>query len=323
MRRYCDVFNGDADGLCAWLQWRLAQPAQAQIFTGVKRDIGLLAQVEAQPGDQVSVFDISLDKNRVALLNLLQHGVEVFYVDHHFAGEIPQHPGLTSIIDTQPNICSALLVNQQLQNRYAAWAVVGAFGDNLHDSAYQLARQLALDNEQLAALKQLGICLNYNSYGESLADLFYPPQQLALCLINYQTPFAFLSEQAELVGCLQEGYQQDMTLAMALQPVESSAHLAVFMLPDAAWARRVTGVWSNQLANEYPDRAHAVLSPNAQEGFQVSVRAPLSRKSGADELCRQFVTGGGRQAAAGINCLPKTDYPRFVQAFTRQYSLIQ
>ncbi|OYW81954.1 MAG: hypothetical protein B7Z22_14920, partial [Hyphomonas sp. 32-62-5] len=37
--------------------------------------------------------------------------------------------------------------------------------------------------------------------------------------------------------------------------------------------------------------------------YVVSVRAPLSNKAGADILCSQFATGGGRKAAAGINHL--------------------
>jgi hypothetical protein len=51
----------------------------------------------------------------------------------------------------------------------------------------------------------------------------------------------------------------------------------------------------------------------------VSVRAPLNNKTGADELCRQFETGGGRKAAAGINHLPETEYTRFLQAFVEAF----
>ena len=38
-----DVFNGDADGICALTQLRLAEPRPtATLVTGVKRDIDLL-----------------------------------------------------------------------------------------------------------------------------------------------------------------------------------------------------------------------------------------------------------------------------------------
>ena len=58
---FWDVFNGDADGICALLQLRLAEPRNSQLITGIKRDIALLDRVDAQSGDQVTVLDISLD----------------------------------------------------------------------------------------------------------------------------------------------------------------------------------------------------------------------------------------------------------------------
>ncbi len=42
-----DVFNGDADGICALLQLRLANPLESILVTGVKRDIRLLQRVDA------------------------------------------------------------------------------------------------------------------------------------------------------------------------------------------------------------------------------------------------------------------------------------
>lgn len=56
-------FNGDADGICALHQWRLAHPAQSELVTGVKRDNALLARVPAQAGDEVIAFDIALPGN--------------------------------------------------------------------------------------------------------------------------------------------------------------------------------------------------------------------------------------------------------------------
>jgi hypothetical protein len=40
-----DCFNGDADGLCALHQLRLAEPAESELVTGVKRDIQLLERI--------------------------------------------------------------------------------------------------------------------------------------------------------------------------------------------------------------------------------------------------------------------------------------
>jgi len=36
-------------------------------------------------------------------------------------------------------------------------------------------------------------------------------------------------------------------------------------------------------------------------------------------LCLKFETGGGRQAAAGINRLPEADYSRFVAEFSKAF----
>ncbi|MDH4041766.1 MAG: DHH family phosphoesterase, partial [Gammaproteobacteria bacterium] len=83
-----DVFNGDADGICALIQLRNAEPREAELVTGVKRDINLLDRVEADPGSLVTVLDVSLDKNRAGLERALASGAEVFYCDHHFAGDI-------------------------------------------------------------------------------------------------------------------------------------------------------------------------------------------------------------------------------------------
>ena len=67
-----DVFNGDADGICALLQLRLAQPREAVLVTGVKRDISLLRQLPTDHPLDVTALDISLDKNRDAVETLLR-----------------------------------------------------------------------------------------------------------------------------------------------------------------------------------------------------------------------------------------------------------
>lgn len=317
---YFDIFNGDADGICALIQLRLAKPLDATLITGVKRDIALLRQVTAKAGDKVTVLDVSLDKNRQPLLDLLARQVDVFYVDHHQAGDIPQHPQLTALINCDANLCTSLLVDQHLKHRYSAWAVVGAFGDNLHDSAIKAAQHLNLSDQQLSQLRQLGVCINYNAYGSSIEDLHFQPQQLYRLLSGYVSPLQFITERSDIYQQLLDAYQADMARAWNVTPHQHGDYTAVFMLPDEKWARRVSGVWSNELANRYPERAHAVLSRHAQGGYVVSVRAPLNNKTGADQLCARFPGGGGRKAAAGINQLAEQQLPQFIDAFVEQYS---
>src|SRR5512139_2746064 len=133
-----DVFHGDADGICALHQLRLAEPSNRVLITGVKRDIQLLKKVCASAGDHITALDISLDKNREALLRLLDSGTTITYIDHHFSGDVPDHPALKAVIDLSPGTCTSSLVDGMLEGRFRIWAVVAAFGDNLSNTATRL-----------------------------------------------------------------------------------------------------------------------------------------------------------------------------------------
>ncbi len=310
-----DVFNGDADGICALHQLRLAEPCgDATLVTGVKRDIGLLKRVPAQANDRVTVLDISLDRNREALHTLLARGVKVVYVDHHYAGEIPSHPALHAVIDPSPATCTSLLVDKMLAGRFRAWAVAAAFGDGLPDSARLAATPLNLSEAQLSMLRALGECLNYNAYGDSEADLFFHPAELYRRLHDYQDPFEFIATESVFTLC-NKAIRQTWGWRWRSSRNEVCPGSSVYQLPDQPWARRVSGVFGNRLAQDEPGLAHAVLTKNASGGYLVSVRAPRERPSGADELCRQFESGGGRKAAAGINHLPENELARFLTSF--------
>ena len=315
---FIDVFNGDADGICALHQLRLAEPVENSLVTGVKRDINLLQRVSAGKGDKITVLDVSLDKNREALVQLLGNGAVIQYFDHHFAGDIPLHENLEANIDTAPNTCTSLLVNEYLHHEFSSWAVVAAYGDNLYESANITARPLQLVEKKLEQLRILGTCINYNGYGSSLDDLFYHPADLYSRIKPYADPFEFIAVD-EAFKVLNDGYNTDMAQAESLQPESVSGNGAVYILPDEKWARRVSGVYSNDLAQSNQGRAHAVLTCK-NDGYQVSVRAPLKTKTGADTLCRQFETGGGRQAAAGINLLPQSDLEKFIKIFQGHFA---
>ena len=314
-----DVFNGDADGICALHQLRLDEPRESVLITGVKRDIDLVKQIPLDNTSGATVLDISMDKNRDALIPLLQAGIPVSYYDHHFAGDIPDSEHLQAHIDTDANTCTGLIVNQQLNNAYLPWAVTAAFGDNLFVAARTAAEPLGLNDDQLDQLQSLGTLLNYNGYGSNLEDLFFPPADLYEKVKPYADPFAFIEEEAAFKK-LEQGYNSDMDKALSTKPISADDVPAVFVFPEAAFARRVSGVFANDLAQQNPTRAHAMLSTLPGDGYQVSVRAPLSNRTGADELCRQFDTGGGRKAAAGINFLPVSDLDRFTDAFKKQFS---
>jgi hypothetical protein len=310
-----DVFNGDADGICALLQLRFAEPRDAQLVTGVKRDIDLLKKVQPQSGDRITVLDVSLDKNRDDLERVLACGAQVFYVDHHFAGKVPASASLKSLVNEAPDVCTSVLINHYLRGAYKEWAIVGCFGDNLSVTAQGMLKNLNLSSDKVALLEKLGTYINYNGYGSDINELHFTPDALYRLLSPYKSPFDFIADNRENYQQLEAGYLQDMQAASATEPLKATATTAVFVLPDEPWARRVSGVYSNDLTNLNPTRAHAVLSEKSNGNYLVSVRAPLSNKKGAAALCMQFPSGGGREAAAGINDLPEAMLPTFLQAF--------
>ncbi len=167
-------------------------------------------------------------------------------------------------------------------------------------------------------LRDLGIYMNYNGYGGSLEDLHFTPQDLYQRIRPFGDPLEFINADSTFRQ-LAEGYAEDMALAADLTAeLETDSH-ALYVYPAQPWARRVGGVKANMLAQAAPDRGHALLTRLPEGGFVVSVRAPLSNREGADELCRQFPTGGGRKAAAGINRLPDEQYDVFAEAFQKAF----
>ena len=314
---YIDIFNGDADGILALHQLRLQNPLKSHLVTGVKRDTLLLQHVLFARDSVITVLDISSHANREPLLQLLNQGNTVHYFDHHFAGEIVESPLFHSHIDTSPGVCTSILVDRYLAGKYRLWTVAATFGDNLHASAFQLAESLKLDPKKTEELRELGELINYNAYGETLADLHFSPETLFLALHPFTDPFEFIQSSGELKQ-LREGFRSDMQKAEEKQPLRQSSAGRIFQFPNAAWSRRVSGVFSNHLARESPEQAHTLLVERKDGSFLVGVRAPIARPYGADTLCLKF-SGGGRVAAAGINQLAPEDVERFFDAFEKQF----
>ncbi|WP_449370297.1 hypothetical protein [Thiomonas sp.] len=311
--RQIDVCKGDADGLCAVVQWRLATPAQAELVTGLKRDIALLDRVQAGPGDEVLVCDLSMQRNRAALLRLLAAGARVNYFDHHLVRNVPRHPHLQAHLDFSHDVCTSLLVDRHLGGRFRAWALVGAYGDNLRGVADAIAASIGLDAAQRERLRRLGEAINYNAYGDDERDVHLAPARLYAIMARYDSPLSFLEHEA-IAEHIDAMRQADLARAQAIRPYREDAQGRVWLLPDAPWSRRVIGTFANALAAAQPRRAHAVLRQTTAGDFVVSVRAPLDQPSGANGLCARF-GGSGRAAAAGIDRLPQAALGRFVDAF--------
>jgi len=315
-----DVFNGDADGICALHMLRLATPAQSTLVTGVKRDIALLRRVPAAPDLDVLVLDISPDANADELQRLLNGGARLTWFDHHAAecAEAQRHPRLTLHCDTSPDVCTSILVDRHLGGRYRHWAVTAAFGDNLKQPAQELARSLGLGEADTAALRQLGQTLNYNAYGECETDLHIAPAALYRAVSAHQTPAGFLA--TALYRDLLDGYRSDCARLHGLQPHWQRDGNAVYVLPPAPWACRVNGVLANRLAAHQDGAAFAVVLERSDGNYLVSVRSGQPGARSACVLCSEFPTGGGRKAAAGINHLPADQLSRFIDRFSAYFA---
>jgi hypothetical protein len=314
-----DVFNGDADGICALHQLRLAEPAEATLVTGLKHEIALLERVDAGPDDRVTVLDLSLDRNRAALLRLLDRGVHVRYFDHHHAGEVPVHPRLEATLDATGLSCTSELVDRFLGGRFRAWAVVAAYGDNFHDAAARLAASLGLRPPQLESLRTLGENLNYNAYGTLPTDVLIAPMELYRIVSRYADPFELIEAEPLLsrLGCERLA---DLALARGVPARRMSSGAEAVVLPDAPWSRRVLGTFANRRATEDPGRAHAVLAPlPGGDAYVASLRAPRGCAPSAVDFCRRYPGGGGRATAAGVEGLDAAQLEAFLAAFAAAY----
>ena len=315
--RFYDIFNGDADGICALQQLRLAEPRDAELITGVKRNNRLLARVHPQPGDLLTVLDIALDENRGDLKRVLDAGAACCYFDHHFSGSVPEHPRLETHIDTSASTCTSLIVDRYLRGAHRAWAVVAAFGDNLAEAATSAARTLALSDGDIARLRTLGECINYNAYGESLEDLNFHPADLYRRLHAYRDPLEFAAQAAEFPA-LQRACEDDLEMARQAAVETVGSHSAAVFLPDEKWSRRISGTLANELARNFPSRAHAVLTRRG-DGYIVSLRSPRSATPGIDVVARKFSGGNGRERAAGIQMLPQAQVEKLFEALRDAY----
>ena len=314
-----DIFNGDADGIIALLQLQLAYPTDSIKVTGVKRDIQLLKRVNAAPGDCIRVLDISMDKNKDALIKALNDGASVLYFDHHKTGEIPSHDNLTIHVDTEPNTCTSLIVSAQLNHQYHTWAIAAAYGDNLIARADDEANRLGLSDSQKEKLRTLGTVINYNGYGEAISDLHIHPADLFDTLLKYPCPFAVINEPNSIYHQLLKAYEAEIQSAQNASVLHECSVVKVVLLDNAPWSRRISGVYGNELANLSPEKAHLILTHKTNDTYVVSLRAPLNNKQGAGEICSQFETGGGREAAGGINQLEKLDLSRLIQTVVDYY----
>ena len=312
-----DLFNGDADGIFSLVQLRREEPRNATLVTGVKRDIALFERIRVQAGDRVTALDISMARNTDGLRAVLGAGASVFYCDHHRAGEVPDHPGLTALLDAAPESCTAALIDGHLQGTQRAWAVCGAYGDNFQGLAARLGEGLSLPMD---ALRELGELVNYNAYGMSEADLRIHPAELYERIVVHDGPVAFLESERQLVRALREGRAADWAAADRAELLHDSPALSARRLPASPASNRIGGPLGNRVSERDPARGHVILTDLGNGTDRVSLRAPRRAvRETAGEIATRF-GGGGRAAAAGIDALDRSALPDLLRALESAFS---
>lgn len=318
-----DIFNGDADGILSLVQLRLAEPRDAQLITGIKRDIKLVEKLPLEAvseNSKITILDISMEKNAAGLQKLLATNAQVYYADHHRAGDIPAATNLDANIDLDANTCTALIVDKGLNGQYRHWAIAAAYGDNLLKVGDKLAVEAGLSSEQAEALKELGTLVNYNGYGATTEDLAFHPAELFKQLVRFEQPLDCIADKDSAFHTLKAAFADDFAKAESADVLHNSKTCKAVLLEDAAWSRRISGTYGNHLANVSPDAAHIVVTTVDADHYLISLRAPLNNKTGAGDICASFETGGGRAAAAGINLLPKSHLPKLIEKVEAFYS---
>jgi len=134
---------------------------------------------------------------------------------------------------------------------------------------------------------------------------------------DYSDPFTLARDEV-VIRRIDGERIADLARALQAKPVRAAEGGRAYLLPDAAWSRRVSGTFANRLALDDPGNAHAVLTPDPQGGYRVSVRRPRGRGITAAEFCRRFA-GGGRAEAAGIDRLDAAGLESFLDSFDRAW----
>ena len=244
-----DVFNGDTDGIFAWHQLRLAHPREAKIVTGVKRDVNLASRVDSQEGDLVTIMDVSHAKNRKDVQRILDSGAIVEYFDHHDPKELIEHPNITYHINTEPNISTGLIVNSHVKGQNRLWSIATAFGDNHIDLAMNMAKSEGLSDEQVLILKQIGLVVNYNSYGQTVDDLFFSPEEIAEAARACGPDIFNFLEQGDIFSTLLENFNADIFGPLAFDNSVSKKSATI-----------------KGIKNEVAGDADVLLVPNVEAG---------------------------------------------------------
>lgn len=319
-----DCFNGDADGILSLIILRHIKPINSnnqKLITGVKRDIKLCKKIvtENYKNSEISILDLSFDKNFKELKQIIDNTKSIFYIDHHKADKLFYHDKLTTVIDESPDVCTATLIYKYFKaENQVNWAIAAAFGDNMYETALRLANRNHLSYQHIKQLQELGTLVNYNSYGTVIDELIYHPAELYKHLIEYDQPSDVIKDKSSAFYKLKKYYQKDISYCskIKLQFIENTC---IVNLPNKTWAHRVSGTLGNKLSYSYKEKAILIITQIDINNVVINLRAPKQNPYGAGYICSKFEVGGGRESAAGINKLTNTKINKLVSEVNQYY----
>ena len=315
MKHY-DFFNGDADGIISLHQFRLQFPRKSELFTGVKRDVKLLRHAVDIKNATFTVFDISLLSNSDYIEGILKNNNKVSWFDHHEPGDTDLGDNFSIRVDADPNCCTNILVDKFIDGLHRPWTICGAYGDNLHEQAEKL--NPCFSEMTMLQLKEIGETLNYNGYGNEESDLTVHPKDVYLDIQKYRSPFQY-RKLSEIYNKINTQMKSDETELNSSEILHTSETGNIILLPNTKASIRYSGIYSNKQTTDNPDKAFAILTEINDDNYRVSIRSPKNNPYEASTLALSFPTGGGREKAAGINELPKTELKKFIDKFEDIY----
>ena len=279
------------------------------------------ARERRAPGDACTVLDVSLDVNRAGAAGAARRPASpVRYFDHHFAGEVPAHPRLEAHLDLEPQRLhqpARRPLPRRAGSAAGRWSGRSATAWSRRRARWRAAAGLAPAAAE--RLQELGVAINYNAYGETIADLHVAARRAGRGDGALRRSAGLRRALADLPAPrrgVPRGHGAGAP-ARARAPGRGRGRVRA--------ARRGLGAARQRHAGQRPRQGprRAAPSPSSRRrpegGYLVSVRVPRESSVSAEAFCRTFPTGGGRRTAAGINHLPGEELETFATAFEAQF----
>ena len=103
----------------------------------------------------------------------------------------------------------------------------------------------------------VGVC------GELLSYPLFNSSHLFNNAAEYSSTCSYINEGTVAIAKQTYSYQHDLEKGLSVKPYKATEKAAMLVLPDEAWAYRISGVLGNELTNRHPNCMHVILSPKS------------------------------------------------------------